>query len=136
MSFFVDSCVDCGQRVANAEEEDDPEASDNVVSLKRCASSSNSFKETKICRTSSGHPKTTNYDDTVKALIILAISYYRANLSSIREFPDVTMEAVMLSEVCDRVDTTITITPYIAKLVKSCSLHFKLFIDHFFFGRS
>jgi hypothetical protein len=86
-------------------------------------------------RTSSGRPKAADYDDSMKALIISAISYYRANLSSACAFPDIASEAHMLSEVwkysCAQVETTLAITPQIAKLVKSTSLSpiMAVFID-------
>ena len=104
----------------------------DVVSLKRQASTSENLLETKVRRTSGGRPKTADYDESVKALIISAISYYRANLSSVRAFPDLATEQLMLSEVwkfvCNRVKAMASITPQIAKLVKSilstCSLTF------------
>jgi Domain of unknown function (DUF6532) len=91
--------------------------------LKRRASTSDSLKEAKVRRTSSGRPKAADYDESVKAIIVSAISYYRAHLSTFRAFPDGAVEATMLSEIwkgaCREFDTSIAITPQIAKLVKS-----------------
>ena len=81
-----------------------------------------SLIETKIARTSSGRPKAADYDESLKAVILSAISYYRANLSSACAFPDIAMEALMLTEVwkftCMQLETTTSLTPQIAKLVR------------------
>jgi Domain of unknown function (DUF6532) len=94
--------------------------------LKRRQSSFESLKETKIRRTSSGRPKAADYNDSLKALIVSAIGYYRANLSSSCAFPDIATEAEMLSEVwkftCTRFESTAAITPQITKLVKLFAL--------------
>lgn len=101
-------------------------------------SSFDSLKETKISRTSSGRPKAADYDDSLKALIFSAISYYRANLSSVCAFPDIATEALMLSQVwrfvCKQMDATVTITPQIAKLVKSTAHSPTPFVD-FHYGQ-
>lgn len=108
-----------------------PSSACTPISLKRRLSSSESLIETKIRRTSSGRPKAADYDDSLKALIVSAISFYRANLSSACAFPDIATEAGMLTEVwkfaCKELEVeTETITPQIAKLVKSTVLSFSL----------
>ena len=72
-----------------------------------------------------------DYDDSLKALIFSAISFYKANLSSASAFPDIATEAGMLTEVwkfaCKEVEVEMeTITLQMAKLVKSTVLSFSL----------
>ena len=73
-----------------------------------------SLKETKFQRTSSGRPKAANYDDSDKALILLAISHYRTELGTVSAFPDITKGAEMLGQVwqdaCMRLDISAPIT--------------------------
>jgi hypothetical protein len=63
----------------------------------------------------------------------LAISYYRANLSCAYAFPDIETESEMVSCVwkfsCSQLETTLPITPQIAKLVKSNALSPSLFVN-------
>ena len=96
--------------------------SNSDAALKRRPSSCESLKETKIQRTSSGRPKAADYDDSDKALIVSAISYYRTELGTVMAFPDIAKEAEMLGQVwqvaCARLDIIGPITPRIAKLVK------------------
>ena len=104
-----------------------------MVGLKRRPSSTNSLKETKVRRTSSGRPKAADYDDSTKAILLAAISYYRANLSSYCAFPDITTEASMLAEIWKATlkihETSATLTPKIAKLVKSSPLSPNLWLS-------
>ena len=90
------------------------------AALKRRASSE-SLKETKFQRTSSGRPKAADYDDSDKALILLAISHYRTELGTVTAFPDIAKGAEMLGQVwqdaCMCLDISVPITPQIAKLV-------------------
>ena len=91
----------------------------------KCRASSESLKETKFQRTSSGRPKATDYDNSDKALILLAISHYRTELETVTAFPDIAKGAEMLGQVwqdaCMRLDISAPITPQIAKLVKFCN---------------
>jgi hypothetical protein len=93
-------------------------------------SSTDSLAETKIQKTSSGRPKAADYEEALKALILSAISYYRANLSSACAFPEIATEAEMLTEVwkftCTQLETTASLTPQIAKLVRLSSLSHSL----------
>ena len=63
----------------------------------------------------------TNYNDSDKALILLAISYYRTELATNTAFPDLAKEADMLGQAwqdaCVCLDINGGITPQIAKLV-------------------
>lgn len=100
--------------------------SEDIVSLKRKLSSCDSLKETKISKTSGGRPKAADYDDSSKALIVSAISLYRSNLSTVSAFPDMAKEAEMLGQAwrdtCTQLEIIASITPQIAKLVKSTPL--------------
>lgn len=102
------------------------------------SSSAESLKETKIRRTSgsSGRPKAADYDDSDKALIISAISYYRANLSSACAFPDIGTEAEIVTKVwnftCTELEATVSLTPRIAKLVKSTHLSPTVLVDLYY----
>ena len=106
----------------------------DVAGLKRRRSSADSLVVTKILRTSSGgRPKAADYDDSLKALILSAISYYRANLSSLCAFPDIATEAEMLTQVwkftCAQLETTASLTPQIAKLVWLSPLSLTLYVN-------
>lgn len=103
-----------------------PSAGDTTLKRRR-ASSCDSLKEIKIQKSSSGRPKAADYDDSDKALILSAISYYRTEIGTAAAFLDIAKEAEMLGQVwqdaCMHFDITVPITPRIAKLVKSSNTY-------------
>jgi hypothetical protein len=98
--------------------------------LKWRASSCDSLRDLKVLKTSSGRPKAADYNDTIKALILAAISNYRSNISTVSAFPDNAKESEILAQVwkdaCVQLDIEAHITPRIAKLVKCFCRLYKL----------
>jgi len=81
----------------------------------------------KVLKTSSGRPKASDYDDTLKRVILLAAAEFRCNVSTVQAFPDSEMEHEILGiaweEACKRIRLdTPTLTPSIAKLVSFTSI--------------
>ncbi|KAF8237061.1 hypothetical protein L208DRAFT_1249518 [Tricholoma matsutake] len=98
--------------------------------LKWQASSCDSLRDLKVLKTSSGRPKAADYNDTMKALILVAISNYRSNISMVSAFPDNAKESEVLAQVwkdvCVQLDIEAHITPRIAKLIKCFFQLYKL----------
>lgn len=90
--------------------------------LKWWASSCDSFRDLKVLKTLSGCPKAADCNDTMKALILAAISNYQSNISMVSAFPDNAKDLEILAQVwkdaCVQLDIEAHITPQIAKLVK------------------
>ena len=89
---------------------------------KQRASSTNSIRIIKMLKNSSGQPKASDYDETLRRAILLAVAEFHCNISMVQAFPASEMEHKMLGiaweEVCKCILLDLpSLTPSITKLV-------------------
>ncbi|KAF8152478.1 hypothetical protein B0H34DRAFT_118546 [Crassisporium funariophilum] len=101
------------------------------ASHKRCASSSPSLRSAQVPRlnSTSGRPKTGDYDDVTQEYIYQAIALYRVALSTDLAFPSHQQETEGVRNAwkaaCDAFNTPLRLTPRIAKLITNRGSHLR-----------